>query len=227
MYMANFDPAWFGYGALLLVLATSFASNLLHVRIGLALAALVALPMVLFHAPGAGYVLLVALILLANAGQLARSWFGDTQVRFSPEEQELRRLHFEGLGSSNARRLIDQGHWISAKRGEVLIREDQAAPSLFYLADGAVVIRRDGIDVGSLAGGALIGEATVLDGAHATGTVILSSNARLWFVPAAALRAYLAANPGVAGTLHEGFARALRGKLASANTRIADPPPLS
>jgi len=227
MHMANFDPAWFGYGALLLVLATSFASNLLHVRIGLALAALVALPVVLFHAPGAGYILLVALILLANTGQLARSWFGDTQIRFSPEEQELRRLHFEGLGSSNARRLIDQGHWISAKRGEVLIREDQAAPSLFYLADGAVVIRRDGIDVGSLAGGALIGEATVLDGAHATGTVILSSNARLWFVPAASLRSFLGANPDIAAALHEGFARALRGKLASANARIADLPPIA
>src|SRR3546814_18381254 len=74
---------------------------------------------------------------------------------------------------------------------------------------------------------ALVGEATVLDGSHATGTVILTSNARLWFVPAAALRAYLAANPDIAAVLHEGFARALRGKLASANTRIADMPPLS
>ena len=89
------------------------------------------------------------------------------------------------------------------------------------------LIQRDGADVGTLADGALIGEATVLDGSHATGTVILTSNARLWFVPAAALRAYLAANPDIAAVLHEGFARALRGKLASANTRIADMPPLS
>ena len=78
-----------------------------------------------------------------------------------------------------------------------------------------------------MSGGALIGEATVLDGAHATGTVLLGSNARLWFVPAAALRAYLAANPGIAGALHEGFARALRGKLASANTSIAEQAPIS
>src|SRR3546814_7954178 len=75
--------------------------------------------------------------------------------------------------------LIDQGHWISAKRGEVLIRENQAAPSLFYLAEGRALIQRDGADVGTLADGALIGEATVLDGSHATGTVILTSNARL------------------------------------------------
>jgi len=57
--------------------------------------------------------------------------------------------------------------------------------------------------------------------------VTLTANARLWFVPAAALRTFLAANPELAAALHQGFARALRGKLASANTRIADLPPLS
>ncbi|MBL8651982.1 MAG: cyclic nucleotide-binding domain-containing protein [Sphingopyxis sp.] len=225
--MANFDPAWFGYAALLLVLATSFALSLAHVRIGLAVAAFVALPLTYYHAQGAGYLLLVALILLANLGQAARGWVGDAQASFTPEEQLLRQLHFEGLSASNARRLIDQGHWISARRGEVLIREDQAAPSLFYLADGVATVRRDGADVGTVSGGALIGEATVLDGSHATGTVLLASNARLWFIPAAALRAYLGSNPDIAGALHEGFARALRGKLATANARIADLPPIA
>ncbi|HMO74878.1 MAG TPA: cyclic nucleotide-binding domain-containing protein [Sphingopyxis sp.] len=225
--MANLDPAWFGYGALFAILATSFAPGLWHARIAIAIAALIALPLTIFHASGPGYALLAGLILLVNIGQAARGWIDDVQIRFSPEEQEIRRLHFGGLGAGDARRLIDQGHWISAKRGEVLIREDQAAPSLFYLADGTATIRREGVDVGALAAGALIGEATVLDGSHATGTVVLSGNARLWFVPAAALRAYLAANPGIAGALHEGFARALRGKLASANARIADMPPIA
>jgi CRP/FNR family transcriptional regulator, cyclic AMP receptor protein len=225
--MASFDPAWFGYGALLLVLATSFAVELSHVRIGLAIAALIALPLMLFHAPGAGYSLLVGLILAVNLGQVGRNLVGDAKVTFSAEEQDLRRLHFDGLGAAAARRLIDQGHWISARRGEVLIREDQAAPSLFYLADGVATIRREGSDVGTVSGGTLIGEATVLDGSHATGTVLLASNARMWFIPAHALRAYLAANPGIAAALHEGFARALRGKLANANARIADLPPIA
>lgn len=225
--MATFDPAWFGYAALLSLLATSFAVRLAHVRIGIALSALFAMPIAVFHWGGPGYVLLVGLILLTNAALLARGWLGDAKIRFSPEEQELRRLHFEGLSAGSARRLIDQGHWISARRGEILIRESQAAPSLFYLAEGVATVRRDGADVGTVAGGALIGEATVLDGSHATGTVLLASNARLWFIPAHALRAYLGANPEIAGALHEGFARALRGKLASANARIADMPPLA
>jgi CRP/FNR family cyclic AMP-dependent transcriptional regulator len=225
--MANFESAWFVYGVLLLLLATSLVVRIEYARIGLAAAALVALPLTLFRGPDVGYGLLVLAILAINIGILARLWLGGTKIRFTAEEEELRRQHFPGLGAVIARDLIDQGNWISAKRGEVLIRENQAAPSLFYLAEGKATILRDGAEIGKLSDGALIGEATVLDGTHATGTVLLGSNARLWFVPAAALRAYLAANPGIAGALHEGFARALRGKLASANTRIADRPSFS
>lgn len=225
--MGTIDPAWFGYAALVSLLATVLAVRIEFVRLGLAVAALIALPAVLlgWHSIGAAVVLTA--ILLLNLALAGRAWLRDSGTRFSPEELALRGLHFDRLGAGEARRLIDQGHWISAKRGEILIRENQAAPSLFYLAEGRALIQRDGSDVGTLADGALIGEATVLDGTNATGTVTLTSNARLWFVPAAALRAYLAANPEIAATLHQGFARALRGKLASANTRIADMPPLS
>ena len=225
--MANFESAWFVYGVLLLLLATSLVVRIEYARIGLAAAALVALPLTLFRGGDVGYGLLVLAILAINIGILARLWLGGANIRFTAEEEELRRQHFPGLGAMVARDLIDQGNWISARRGEVLIRENQAAPSLFYLAEGKATILRDGVEIGKLSDGALIGEATVLDGTHATGTVLLGTNARLWFVPAAALRAYLAANPGIASALHEGFARALRGKLASANTRIADRPSIS
>lgn len=225
--MANFDPAWFGYGALVALLTASFVARVNHVRFGLAIAALLALPVALYGWRGTLFTLLILAILLVNLGLIARLWLQGSQVRFSPEEQELRDLHFKGLPPATARTLIDEGFWISAKRGEVLIRENEAAPCLFYLAEGRAAIRRDGADVGALADGALIGEATVLDGAHATGTVVLTSNARLWFIPAAGLRAYLGTHPDVAGALHEGFARALRGKLASANGRIAGAASLS
>ena len=225
--MANFDPAWFGYGALLVLLAASLVARVDHVRLGLVVAALLALPVAIMGWSGSGYTLLILAILLVNLGLISRLWLTKAKVSFSAEEQKLRDCHFEGLGPVSARALIDQGNWISAKRGEVLVRENEAAPCLFYLADGTAMIRRDGTEVGTLGPGELIGEATVLDGAHATGTVVLGSNARLWFIPAAALRTWLATHPDVAGALHEGFARALRGKLASANTRIADRAPIA
>lgn len=225
--MANFDPFWFGYGALLLLFAASFATRLDHIRLALALAALLVLPVAISVWHSIGLAILLFAILMANVALSARLWLRDANIAFSVEEQELRRQHFEELSTVDARRLIDQGCWISGRRGDVLIRENQAAPSLFYIAEGEAAIQRDGVDVGTATGGTLIGEATVLGGAHATGTVILTTDARLWFVPAAALRAYLGANPEIAGALHQGFARALRGKLASANTRIADRASLS
>src|SRR3546814_8986713 len=97
-------------------------------------------------------VLLVAILIL-NLVLAARVWYRDAGIRFTAEELALRSLHFDGLSAASARRLIDQGHWISARRGEVLIRENQAAPSLFYLAEGRALIQRDGADVGTLADG--------------------------------------------------------------------------
>lgn len=225
--MTSFDPTWFGYGALAALLTASFVARVDHVRLGLAIAALLALPVAILGWNGGGYTLLILAILIVNLGLIARLWLSRRNVRFSGEEQQLRSRHFDGLDVVAARALIDQGHWISARRGEVLIHENEAAPCLFYLSEGTATVRREGRDVGVLGDGALIGEATVLDGAHATGTVVLTSDSRLWFIPAAALRAYLAVNPGVAGALHDGFARALRGKLASANSRIAERAPIS
>src|SRR3546814_4496509 len=84
------------------------------------------LPLTLFRESDLIYSLLVLAILAVNIGILARLWLRGTKVRFSAEEEALRGEHFAGLGAAAARDLIDQGHWISAKRGEVLIRESQA-----------------------------------------------------------------------------------------------------
>lgn len=218
----NFDIAWAGYAALLLLLIASLSSRTQLLRLGICGVMLVGAiaNFWLYDRLLIGVILL--LILAVNLFQISRTLFQNANVQFSDEEERLRESHFATLSARNARRLIDQGYWISGRRGEILIRENHAAPSLFYLADGTATIRRNNADVGSASGGELIGEATVLDGTNATGTVLLATNARLWFVPAQALRNYLSANPDIAAALHEGFARALRGKLASANTRIAE-----
>src|SRR3546814_19793559 len=88
-------------------------------------------------------VLLVAILIL-NLVLAARVWYRDAGIRFTAEELALRSLHFDGLSAASARRLIDQGHWISARRGEVLIRENQEAPSIFYLEIGRASCRERG-----------------------------------------------------------------------------------
>ena len=72
--MANFDPAWFGYGALVALLAASFVARVNHVRFGLAIAALLALPVALYGWRGTLFTLLILAILLVNLGLIARLW---------------------------------------------------------------------------------------------------------------------------------------------------------
>lgn len=224
--LGNFDMAWVCYAALFLLLIASLSSRPMVLRGGICLIVFVGMLASIHGIKHLALPAILLVILMVNLFQIFRVLIQNAKVRFSAEDQVLRETHFSTLSPSDARRLIDQGYWISARRGETLIRENNAAPSLFYLASGTAIIRRNTSDVGQVNGGELIGEATVLDGSDATGTVLLSTDARLWFVPAQALRNYLAANPGIAVALHEGFARALRGKLASANTRIATNNPL-
>src|SRR3546814_9532797 len=98
-----FDSAWFRYGALLVLLATSFVVRIDYARVGLAAAALVALPLTLFRGSDLGYSLLVLAILAVNIGILARLWLRGTKIRFSAEEDALRRAHFAGLDRKSTR----------------------------------------------------------------------------------------------------------------------------
>ncbi len=72
--------------------------------------------------------------------------------------------------------------------GEVLVRERETLSDLIYLHDGAADVLFDGSLVGRCGAGDLIGDATVLHGSPATGTVRLISPSNLWRIGADQLR---------------------------------------
>lgn len=225
--MANLGSLWFGYAALAVLLLASLGARAVGMRLGLIGAAMLAAIPSFTAGPDLVALPLLVLIILANLVLLLRGWLGGARPLFTPEEETMRRAHLAQLSPEAARRLIDQGDWISAKRGQLLIRDGEVAPGLFYIAEGDAAMVRDGKDAGLVAEGALIGEAMLLEGGANRAELTLTRDARLWFIPAPMLRRYLAANPDVAARLHEGFARALRGKLANSNARLSDRGPLS
>lgn len=206
------------YAGLAVMIAASLAAHVTLLRAGLIVAALAGAVSAWLGGPDWALVLLWLGVAAANGARLAGMGFSG--ARFSDEEDTLRQTHFPRLGKAAARALIDQGHWVTARAGEVLIRQDEAVPSLFYLASGQGQVERDGRIVAAVGAGDLVGEATVLDGAPATASVVLMADARLWFVATPVLQSYLSANPAVAAELTSSFARALRGKLVAANARI-------
>lgn len=168
------------------------------------------------------------LLILIVAGVQVASVIGANQAaKFSTEESAMLEGPLAGLGRAQARRLIDQGIWIDARIGDVLIREGEPAAQLFFLATGAGDVHSRGNLVGRVVPGQLIGEATVLGEAAAIATVTVTQPARIWCAQGRTLNAYLAANPDARHALEHSFTVSLREKLDAMNRAAAPEGPTS
>lgn len=162
------------------------------------------------------------LLILIVAGVQVASVIGANQAaKFSAEENGMLEGPLAGLGRAQARRLIDQGIWMDAREGDVLVREGEPAAQLYYLATGAGDVHSRGNLVGRVVPGQLIGEATVLGEAAAIATVTVTQPARIWCAQGRTLNAYLAANPDARHALEHSFTVSLREKLDAMNRAAA------
>ena len=161
------------------------------------------------------------LILLVAAVQVASVIGANQAAKFSPEEKVMLEGPLAGLGRAQARRLIDQGIWMDAREGDVLVKAGEPAAQLYYLASGAGDVHSRGRLVGRVVPGQLIGEATVLGEAAAIATVTVTEPARIWCAQGRTLNAYLAANPDARHALEHSFTVSLREKLDAMNRAAA------
>lgn len=162
------------------------------------------------------------LILLVAAVQVASVIGANQAAKFNAEEKVMLEGPLAGLGKAQARRLIDQGIWMDAREGDVLVKAGEPAAQLYYLATGSGDVHSRGNLVGRVVPGQLIGEATVLGEAAAIATVTITEPARIWCAQGRTLNAYLAANPDARHALEHSFTVSLREKLDAMN-RAASP----
>jgi hypothetical protein len=162
------------------------------------------------------------LLILLVAGVQVASVIGANQAaKFTAEEKLMVDGPLAGLGRAQARRLIDQGIWMDAREGDVLVKAGEPAAQLYYLATGAGDVHSRGKLVGRVVPGQLIGEATVLGEAAAIATVTVTEPARIWCAQGRTLNAYLAANPDARHALEHSFTVSLREKLDAMNRAAA------
>jgi hypothetical protein len=162
-------------------------------------------------------IVLPFLILIVAAVQAASVLGANRAAKFDENEKAMLAGPLAGLGRAQARRLIDQGMWIEARPGEVLIREGEPAAQLYFIATGAADVHSRGNLVGRVVPGQLVGEATVLGESAAIATVTLTQPSRFWCAQGHALNAFLAANPDARHALEHGFTISLREKLEAMN----------
>jgi hypothetical protein len=161
------------------------------------------------------------LILLVAAVQVASVVGANQAAKFTAEEKIMVEGPLAGLGRAQARRLIDQGIWMDAREGDVLVKAGEPAAQLYYLATGGGDVHSRGKLVGRVVPGQLIGEATVLGESAAIATVTITEPARIWCAQGRTLNAYLAANPDARHALEHSFTVSLREKLDAMNRAAA------
>ena len=207
--------------ALFLVIAM-LGSRMRRVRIGVMIAAGLAMIHALFFVFNPLAAFWAAMLLIVNVGVIARIAYSNARIRFTPDEEPMLKKLLAGLERARARHFLDQGFWLSGQKGETLIREGEPVTHLFYLAAGQARVMSAGKAVGWCRPGDLIGEVTVLSGDAASATVVLDGPARFWCAPAKTLRLYLDAHHDVRHAVELSFAAALRHKLREANKVVAD-----
>lgn len=175
----------------------------------------------LFWARDTTTIVWMALLLLACAILLVRDLLRDADVRFTPEEDAMRLKVLPGISRTDARRLIDQGLWLAGDEGDRLTEEAKPVDHVVYLSAGEAQVLVGGRHIATCGAGDLIGEVTILSGEAATATVVLAGPARFWCAPAAALRAYLDANPRTRLALERSFSKSLKAKLVASNKVLA------
>jgi CRP-like cAMP-binding protein/Zn-dependent protease len=86
---------------------------------------------------------------------------------------ELRSLPlFTGLGSADLAELMDHGRWVTAKPGEELIRQGEAADAFYAIRSGQVDVVQDDRLLRTLGPGSHVGEIALLRSSPRTATVV-------------------------------------------------------
>ncbi|GAB5446678.1 cyclic nucleotide-binding domain-containing protein [Gymnodinialimonas sp.] len=118
---------------------------------------------------------------------LGRMAWARSQLRFSDEERAFLSAHFSALSPHLARKFLRLGRWQTVSAGTVLARQGTPVHELVYVAQGSADVCAHGTVVATIGPTALIGEMTIMHGGEATADVEITSEARIFTLPRAAL----------------------------------------
>ncbi|MEM1300772.1 MAG: cyclic nucleotide-binding domain-containing protein [Pseudomonadota bacterium] len=151
---------------------------------------------------------------------LARTFAVNRNVRLHSDELRLIETILPGVDKSDARKLLEIGRWVDGKDRIVLTQEGLPISDLIWLHSGKVSVQVRGRHVDEMGAGAVLGEATCLNGAPATATVLVDGSARFFAVPVAKLRALVKSNGEIRACLQDAITHHMRDKLRASNRRL-------
>ena len=222
--MGFFTPDYFIHAANILLLIAYSVRDVLWLRLFAVAASLIAIPYYVLQptmlwAPLAWSVVFAAI-------NLFQSWLLFIErrpVKLTAEEEEIRRLAFQGLSPRKVLEVLRIGSWITADVGERLIERGQLPASVSLIIRGKVTVSKDERRLGDLIPGDFVGSALILSGipANVDAVTVEPLHAMRWQIRT--LEKYLSANPETRNIMQRHLAHDLAGKIGRLVTDSSRP----
>jgi hypothetical protein len=132
-----------------------------------------------------------------NAVMLLILAIQERKIQFTEEEKEIYQGIFSRLTPFEFFKLIKQAHWKNYEKGDVLIRKDQHAGSIYLIYNGEVRVYLDENREVQLRDGAFIGELSFSLARPANADVVVQTHTRLLYWGQVELRGLLERNPAM------------------------------
>lgn len=217
-------PDYFIHTANVLLLIAYSVRDVLWLRLFAVAASLIAIPFYVLQ-PGVLWAPLAWSVVFA-AINLFQSWLlfmERRQVKLTAEEEEIRRLAFEGLPPRKVLQVLSIGSWVTVEVGEHLIEQGKLPDTVSLIVRGKVRITKDGHTLGDLVPGDIIGSALILNGipSNVDAVTVEPLRAMRWEIET--LKKYLSANPETRTVVQRHLARDLAGKIGRLVTDSSSP----
>ena len=212
--MAHYSADYFIHAANILLLVAYSVRDILWLRLFAVGASVVSIPYFLLQpatlwAPF-GWTVVFAGINLAQSWRL---FMERRPVKLTAEEEEVRRLLFKDLPPRKVLQVLSIGSWVTAERGERLIRNGTVPDAVTLIVRGKVRVAKDEQVIGVLESGQLVGSALILSGVQADVEAVVESPVRGMRWQVGTLQRYLDANPDTRAAMQRHLARDLAKKV--------------
>jgi len=152
---------------------------------------------------------------------ISRIYIVQKFINLSPEEAEVAWRIVPSLKKDRARKLLKLGRFVDAPAGTVLTVEGMPVVDVAMVMSGVCHVDRNGLHIGNISVGALVGELTLVSGAPATATVRTAEPGRLFLIDRKALLGFLQKNADAMADMERSIAMDLRLKLTDTTTRLS------
>jgi CRP-like cAMP-binding protein len=223
--MNSFNPNYFIHAANVLLLVAYSVRDILWLRLFAVAASLISIPYFMLQptmlwAPLSWSVVFAAINLL----QSWRLYIERRPVKLTAEEEEIRRLVFRDLPPRKVLQVLSIGSWATLEVGERLLERGKLPDAVSLIVRGKVQVTREGLVLGELIAGNVVGSALILSGVPSEVDAVTVEPGRAMRWELGALERYLTANPETRTVMLQHLVRDLAGKVERVAAVSSKPP---